>query len=258
MFSIVCVYNDKKSYQKNLLASLKKQNTFYDLIALNNTKKRFSSAAEGLNYGAEKAKGNYIIFIHQDVFLKEANWLKKAEKIISKTNNLDIAGVAGLDFQNKRLGFIDDAGSIWGKPFKKPRISQTLDECLLIIPADVFKKQKFDEKNFNGWHLYGVDYALAVKKLSLKTYVLPLYVQHQSPKKNIKNLFKYQKRVFEKHRNNHKYICTTTGFLSRLTLDLKSKLPNNRVVEFFWGIAGISPVGKLYQNLIKRIWNKIS
>ena len=252
MISVVCVYNNKKILKTNLLKSLKNQNQVYEWIPLDNTAAKFKSAASALNSGGRKARGKYLIFVHQDVVLKSKDWLRRTEEILNGISDLGIAGAAGLNFKNRRVGYINDSGKIWGKPFKKPQIAQTLDECLLIIPTNIFKKLKFDEKRFNHWHLYGVDYCLSIKKFGLNIYTIPAYIHHNSQRRNLENLFKYQKRVFEKHRREDEYISTTCGFLSLSTIWLKSHFPKSRLVDFYWRVAGISEVGKLYQNLYLR------
>lgn len=255
MFSVICVYNNKKNFENQLLNSLKKQTVPYELIALNNSQNRlFPSAASALNQAAKKAKNKYLLFIHQDIVLNDKNWLKKAEKILDNLPDLGIAGVAGRNFQNQRIGYIDDAGKTWGRRFSKPKITQTLDECLLIIPKRIFDILQFDEKKFNHWHCYGVDYALEAAKMGFTAYVIPLFVHHLSPGTNLQNLFKYQKRVFEKHRDFQKYICTTCGFLSPATIYLKTKFPDNKLIEIFWSTAGESKVGKLWPDFFKRLW----
>ena len=257
MISVICVYNDKKNFENQLLKSLKKQTVPYELIALDNSQnKLFSSAAAALNYAAKKAKNKYLLFIHQDIILPDKNWLKKAEEILNSLPDVGIAGAAGVDFQNKGVGHIDDGGGSWGRPFKKPQIAQTLDECLLIIPKKVFARLKFDQKNFDSWHCYGVDYCLGVQLLNLKVYTIPLFVYHNTLRTNIQNLLKYQSRVFEKHRRNNKFICTTCGFLSPSTLFLKSHFPKSQLVDLYWQEAGASQPGGLYlyKRLVRRVY----
>lgn len=79
MISIVCVYNDEKILNDFLLKSLKAQTVEYELIKIDNTQNRFKSAAEALNYGGKKAKGEYIMLVHQDVDLSSDTWLKNEE-----------------------------------------------------------------------------------------------------------------------------------------------------------------------------------
>lgn len=96
MISIVCVFNDKKVLNEYLHESLKDQTAHYELILIDNTKNKFKSASKALNYGAKKANGNYLIFIHQDVFLCSRTWLDEAEKIIKSLDGKAIGGIVGM------------------------------------------------------------------------------------------------------------------------------------------------------------------
>ena len=79
MFSVVCVYNHRKILHDCLLKSLKAQTVDYELILIDNRKKRFRSAAQALNYGGKRARGQYIMFIHQDMILKSEKVLQDIE-----------------------------------------------------------------------------------------------------------------------------------------------------------------------------------
>lgn len=78
MISVVCVYNNEKTLKSVLLESLERQTVEYELITLDNRDGRFKSAAEALNYGGAKAKGDYIMFVHQDMWLGTDSWLEDA------------------------------------------------------------------------------------------------------------------------------------------------------------------------------------
>ena len=62
---------------------------------MDNTKCRFSSAAEALNYGGTKAREEHLLFAHQDINLSSKTWLEESEKILDSIEDLGIAGVAG-------------------------------------------------------------------------------------------------------------------------------------------------------------------
>ncbi len=209
MISIVCVYNDKEVLENYLLKSLTIQSVEYELILIDNTKDGFKSAPEALNYGGNKAKGDYIMFVHQDVELISNNWLLNVENIINTLDNCGIAGVAGMaenEFRvqsNIKHAIINTPA---GDEIKVPAQVQTLDECLVIIPKPVFMEHKFDEK-LVGWHLYSVDYCLTIKKHGLNVYVLPVNAYHKSyyyqyPKEyyHILNL------IFDKHEAHYKML----------------------------------------------------
>ena len=72
---------------------LKTQNVEYELIALDNREDRFKSAAEALNYGGERASGEYIMFAHQDMWLGCDTWLQDAERLLKTIPDLGVAGV---------------------------------------------------------------------------------------------------------------------------------------------------------------------
>ena len=68
--SVICVFNNMDQFEKQLNKSLKQQDVDYELIAIDNSNNKFSSASQALNYGSEKAKGDILVFSHQDIFLK--------------------------------------------------------------------------------------------------------------------------------------------------------------------------------------------
>jgi hypothetical protein len=235
LFSIVVVYNNRERYEQLLLAGLKKQTAEYELIPVNNTGGKFSSAAQALNYGGAQATGKYIMFIHQDVDLHSDTWLADAEKMLDAIPDLGIAGVAGISGQG---GTLKERGrnvikhtqhlTVWdlANPIDKPEAVQTLDCCLLIVPRTVFSRLKFDEETCNGWHLYGEDYCLCCTKLNLKAYVLPLMVHHVCDDKFFTSdrfkilvsmgpltadFYAAMKRFLRKHRNDYKEIYTCNG-----------------------------------------------
>ena len=82
MISVICVYNNKEILNKYLLKSLKIQTETHELILLDNIGGKFKSASEALNYGGKKAKGDYLMFVHQDVDLCSKTWLENVESIL--------------------------------------------------------------------------------------------------------------------------------------------------------------------------------
>lgn len=227
MISIVVVYNNERTLNEILLKSLKNQTVKFKLVTVDNTKGKFKSVAEALNYGGNKANGKYIMFVHQDVALASDSWLENVENLLDGIHDLGIAGVAGMSEKGRnstkrRRGYISDCGEIWGEPFEKPEEVQTLDECLLIMPKSVFDKIQFDEKTFDNWHCYGVDYCLCVRQMGLKTYVIPTFVYHRSLRSNVKGLLTYQKRLYNKHKKSYRHIYTTSGEICWLRLKLRT------------------------------------
>ena len=242
MITVVCVYNNERTLKNVLLKSLANQTAEFELITLDNAENRYRSAAEAYNYGGAKAKGDYIIFSHQDMWLGSDSWLEDVEKTLESIPDLGIAGVAGTSERGsnfiERLRFSFDAydegcssgiydEGCWEEMnrVEKPEEVQTLDECLLIVPRPVFSKLEFDEKVFDGWHCYGADYCLSVRQLGLRAYVIPTFSSHSCLRRNMEDLLKYQQRLYIKHKVNFKHIYTWMGDISWLKLKLRSIVP---------------------------------
>jgi len=225
MISVITVFNNKSYFKNILLPSLQIQKSKYQLIPFDNRNNFFKSAASALNYLALKAKGKYLMFVHQDVELIGKDWLKATEKILDSIPDLGVAGVAGMTLsgitgKEKARGSIFERGSLWAwnNPVSRPTPVQTLDECLIIVPKNIFLQIPFDDKTFNGWHYYASDYCLTVKNNKLESYVIPQTISHRSPATNTKGIFKYQLRLFFKHRKQFNKISTTCGQITALSL----------------------------------------
>jgi len=216
MISVVCVYNNEEGLRQHLLRSLANQTAKFDLIRVDNTRGQFKSACKALNHGARKAKGQYLMFVHQDVVLYSRFWLEDVEKILDNISFLGVGGCSGMSEDGKMLGFIKDRGCLWGRPVTEPEEVQSLDESLLIIPRVIFDSFKFDE-TLPGWHAYGVDYSLTVREHGLKAYVVPAFIDHDSlnvwPILDPRGLIRAHRKVWAKHRSSSPRVFTSCGKL---------------------------------------------
>ena len=229
MISIICVYNNEPVLNNYLLKNLKNQSAAYELILLDNRTNKFSSAAAALNQGGKQAKGDYLIFIHQDVTLPSLQWLEDAEQTLKSISNLGVAGLAGKAAQGHEVLANMTHGlpprPAGDRPISSPTKVQTVDECLSIIPGEIFKKMRFDEETCDGWHLYAVDYCLSIASLGYDIYVLPQEIYHLSTGIVSKNLFQIirnggiyskdyyinLKKILKKHKATYRCIYTTCG-----------------------------------------------
>ncbi|HWR26647.1 MAG TPA: glycosyltransferase [candidate division Zixibacteria bacterium] len=235
MISIVCAYNDPSILNAWLLSSLKTQTAEYEIIAIDTLRYGFQSAAEALNFGGARAKGKYIMFVHQDVTLDSEAWLEKAEKLLEPLFDLGIAGVMGSVEEGnsvaERIRNVIRHGNdmeLIGNPISSPERVQTLDELLLIVPREVFQEYQFDENTCSDWHLYGTDYCLSMLTSGRGVYVIPLFVTHKSkgaltnkPFYNLSFIFNFGLsshffqtlgKVLKKHKQNFAWIYTTPGY----------------------------------------------
>lgn len=229
MISIVCVYNKKDVLNEFLIKSLKNQSAEYELILIDNTNGKFSSAAEALNEGGSKAKGDYIMFVHQDVDLKSDTWLEDAERMVNSLDNMGIAGVAGRskDVECAATNIHDGIPpGPAGTEIEKSIEAQTLDECLLLIPMKVFNKFQFDGEVCDNWHLYAVDYSLSIKRSGYNVYVIPMFLYHRSKAYSFSHEYYVTlEKLLRKH-SDFKVILTTVGdWITFVPVDLQVKFP---------------------------------
>ncbi|HFI0131861.1 TPA: glycosyltransferase family 2 protein [Streptococcus suis] len=188
MISIICIHNDQEVLEKNLLRTLREQSfKDYELILVDTTQLAFNSAAEALNYGGEKAKGEIIVFVHQDIQLTSKFFLEELAKH-SKEYDFGIAGVAGVGVNFESFSRIVHGShkeySAKNYEFTEPINALSLDECLLIIPKNMFEKNKFSNLG-NTWHLYGTDYSLKMLSLGNRVLILPISLWHLSEGKSL-------------------------------------------------------------------------
>lgn len=212
MISIVTVYNDEKILKENLLKSLEKQSTKYELIPIDNTQKTFESASKALNYGGGLARGDYIMFVHQDVQLMGDDWLERCERICKNISENGILGSVGVTKTGRLINTGIDATFL--HPSCLLEEVQVLDEQLLVVSKALFGNFTFDE-TFNDWHCYAADYCLSLQKQNIKSLVFNLPVFHNSPRTNPRsNLKKEQIKLWQKHGNDYTIICTSCGIFT--------------------------------------------
>jgi len=250
MISVISIINDERKARQFLRRGLSLQNTKLELFLVDNRASIYRSASQAYNQTGVKASGDYLMFIHQDVFLRSRNWLKEAEDWLSTLSDVGLAGVVGMRkprfinqlevsmryFLLRKLGKLYLWFRHYGRgnvvhghekaPWEGSFVSdvvpvQTLDELLLIVPSKIFEHTKFDETVCNSWHLYGVEFSLRVSQRGHGVYVLPCSVFHDSTGVVNDSYLQTLMKLIEKHKHE-KIINTTNGLC--LTKQILTKL----------------------------------
>lgn len=232
--TIVIVSNRANPEIELTVQSVGAQNISCEVIIIDNrNNSKFQSATAALNWGGDRASGRYIFFAHQDIELTDSRFLQKAVDILDGLPNLGAAGVAGAR-PHPEKGGVQRVNRIthgvparpWGEEITRATPVQTLDECLLVVPRDIFKKVRFDEQTCDGWHLYGVDLCLSCKAIGLEVYALPLPIYHVSDGASARKkkgfsltsidqaYFDLFEKVRKKHKDNFEMIYTTSSSFS--------------------------------------------
>lgn len=214
MVSVICVYSDINKYNNQLLKSLSIQNADYELVAIDNTKNSFISAASALNEGVRRSKGNVLVFSHQDIYLKTSYELSKFAEAICSAGNGAVVGTQGvLDkskiyYSNITAGDELDAGMIHDYEDKLYQVS-TVDEGFFGMLRSTWEQHPFDNELCDNWHLYCVESCLYNRAHGGKVYVYPIQLHHFSMGRISVGYMYNLRRLCKVYRSSFRYIWTT-------------------------------------------------
>lgn len=214
---IVCsVSPDKlKLFGDNLAHTI---GTPYELIAIDNRKDNFS-ITKVYNMGAAQAKYPYVCFAHEDIAFHTGNW---GEIILSQLAlpQTGVIGFAGASIKTKNLsGWITDKKFInlnliqrdkgiakkelireGNNPAAAKELFQqviTLDGLCMFSRKDVWAQNQFDERNFDGFHLYDLDFSFSVSRKFKNFVCFGIDIEHFSTGSYNHEWLRYT-RVFHK------------------------------------------------------------
>ncbi|MBT2621802.1 glycosyltransferase [Chryseobacterium sp. ISL-6] len=165
----------------------------YEIIKIDNP--GLMGICKAYNMGAEKAKYDYFLFIHEDILFHTDKW---GEKLITHLNRpgTGVIGLAGSsyvpvapsswtvsekhNFINILQGNKENAESyLINKVSGNTNPVYAVDGVFLGIKKENFFDFKFDE-DINGFHGYDLDFTLRVSK-RLQNYVIDnILIQHFS------------------------------------------------------------------------------
>lgn len=218
LFSIICVSHRPDVLKGWLLPSLASQTASHELIVVDQAVEKHRSCAAALNAGAARAAGQYFLFVHHDVAWDSPTFLDELAMWLERLSPFGIAGVAGsalkarFPYRTYENAVMEgDPGRLFGRPLDGPLRVQTVDELLLVVPRDLFRRMPFDVLVCDDWHLYGVDYSLSVARMGLDVWVVPLIVRHRSSGKINAGYYRSLGKVCRKHRSYVRRICSTVG-----------------------------------------------
>ena len=141
----------------------------FELIGIHDAK----SLCEGYNRGAALAKGDTLIFCHDDIDFATADF---GERLLRHLDNHDVVGVAGasklVDADWGHAGLPNVHGQIIHKPpgqtdylyfcagLQSAVISNihALDGVFIGMQRNVWESVRFDEATFDGFHIYDIDF----------------------------------------------------------------------------------------------------
>ena len=212
LLSFVACISDDDILQSNLLASpCLGHDSPHEVILVKNCR----SAADGLNLGVARAKGEWLVCLHQDVLLP-AEWDHKVlEQLQAAERQFEPIGVAGVygggpairqtgNLAAERVGRVVDRGRVLHERSSLPAKVATLDELLVIVPRDT--PLRFDP--VLGFHLYGADLCLQAAVRGLAVVALEAPCHHNSRNIGLPKAFFQSAEIFA-HKWQHRLPVAT-------------------------------------------------
>ncbi|WP_298944425.1 glycosyltransferase [uncultured Microbacterium sp.] len=198
--SIVCVYNDPEVLESCLARSIRElldSAPATEFLPIDNRNNAFSTAGGALNEGAQRARNDVVVFVHQDVVLHSLIALERAAAVLLTRPDIGVAGAVGIDARHHILGRIRDRVVPIGKVALEPLDVDTLDEVLLIVSRDRILSEPLSEDPLLAWHAYGVEYCARSRHAGLRAVALEAPLTHNSLTTNLKDLDLAHHRVGE-------------------------------------------------------------
>ncbi len=180
--SFVTCLSSEEIYAANVLASpCLGEGSAHEALAY----PECASAADGLNAGLLRARNEWIVCVHQDVYMPEgwdrclAEQLREAEK---RFGLIGVAGVYGVGDTGapadpskppdaNGIGWVVDRGQLLREGPALPARVATLDELLLVVRRD----SGLHFEPALGFHLYGADICLQAHERGLAVVAVGAY-----------------------------------------------------------------------------------
>jgi len=154
--------------------------TAYETIVFDNREKKYG-LCKVYNEAAEKANGDYLCFVHEDIVIKTNGWGDKLIEFVTKTNDCGIIGMAGGHYapRNFMTWHVNNTSPI---NIYDPTLSNNqepvyshcnpknelftkvvcIDGVFLFVTKAIWRENPFDESTFKGFHFYDADFSLTI------------------------------------------------------------------------------------------------
>jgi hypothetical protein len=188
--SIVCVYNNPAVREQCLdrsITLLRDDTPDVEYLPVDNVNGTYPSAGAALNHGVSLARNDFVVFVHQDVFLHSLTALKEAAAAM-RSGGFGLLGAVGIRPDGRIAGRVRDRVVLLGDRAVQPAEVDSVDEVLFMAPRSQLLREPLTESGDMAWHAYGVEYGLRVRKLGLRTGVADIPLTHNSLSTNVDRL----------------------------------------------------------------------
>ncbi|HTN26731.1 MAG TPA: glycosyltransferase [Burkholderiales bacterium] len=184
----------------------------HEIIGIHDAK----SLCEGYNRGIRRASGEIVVLSHDDVAMVSPDFAARLYAHLSKHDLVGIAGTTRLIGGNwMDAGWPHLHGQIGSQIHQPGKLvvtayqvrgatvpgAQALDGAFLALRREAFERVQFDERTFDGWHLYDLDFVFSAHLAGLRTAICnDLCLIHNSIGAYDDRWEHYVQRFVQKHR----------------------------------------------------------
>jgi hypothetical protein len=188
--SIICVFSNPEVRRQCLDRSIEahRDEATVEYLPIDNVNGAFATAGAALNHGASLATYDHLAFVHQDVYLHSLRALAGAAGVLADDDGIGLLGAIGVGSAGELVGRVRDRVVLAGKPAKRPRDVDSLDELLFMIPRRLVERERLSEAPELAWHAYAVEYGLRARSLGLRVCAVDIPLTHNSLTMNVDGL----------------------------------------------------------------------
>jgi len=180
----------------------------HEYVRIDNSDGRYGLAA-AYNEGVRRAKGQVLVFVHDDVYFLEKGWGRRLEERFAGDHGIGLIGVAGAqvllrhhsgwpligppytvalvfhEYGFMRFPRVDDLRRRWLRwqgrlPYEPYEMEAVVVDGLFVaMPRRLFDSVSWGEETFDGYHFYDADICMQVRRTHRIIVMADLLVKHK-------------------------------------------------------------------------------
>lgn len=188
MISIITCHKDEghlKDFKKSVADTI--GDVEHEVVVIDNRKSEYYLTG-AYNEGVRCSKGEFLVFVHEDVRFLTENWGPKLIDIFENTEEIGLLGLAGADIllQNAQWWFPgsdhmygevthESGGAIWKSVFSEGEGEKevvVLDGVLIACRKSVLEQEGITwDEDFDNFHYYDISFCIPFLLKGYKNYV---------------------------------------------------------------------------------------
>jgi hypothetical protein len=198
MISVIVCSKQPSSWDFHQRNVEKTSGADYEYIRIDNTAGAYGICS-AYNKGVADAKGDVLVFVHEDCFFMEPGWGSVLNAKFGADETVGLVGVAGTQY-------LYGDNPLWitaGQPFLRGRVVHqdkngpmflltvfswdksdadvvVVDGLFFAVRRSVFDRIRFDDATFPGFHFYDLDICMQARRTHRLVVTWDILVKHYS------------------------------------------------------------------------------